>query len=424
MCRGETGNWGADLRAMDNLRGSRGRGLTVGVIATHIEPATGYGGVVTSISQLVRHISKYCTQVYVCASNASVGGRISPEDTTFGPNVEVTLYRAQLWPRWGFGLGAISNILTVCRKSDAVYVGGIATWPTTIAALLCWCVGTPFIVSPRGGLMIDHVKAFRKRKPLKRLFYYCLTLPTVRRAKYVHCTSAIEAQGVREIVGRSQEIVVIPNGVTVDAEPAEFEKAGDPRGGVKLLYIGRISREKDTNAFVRAWLAVRGACDNLTVLGSGSGPYYEEFLDLLKEGGEAIDFRGYVGRSGIQKALEESHFTVFPSGVEAGVQENFGNAVAESLSVGRPVVVAKGLAWDFIENAGAGILFERNVDSLKEVLSGLRGIEATSWQAMCRSARLVAVNSLDIAITSEAVFKCISDCVVGGRVGKKHVSGE
>ncbi|MDD5034715.1 MAG: glycosyltransferase, partial [Methylococcaceae bacterium] len=171
------------------------------MVATHIPPAKGYGGVSVTAGVLTRAWAERGRRIALVAADESLDGRLRPEDVQLGKAVEVTLYRCYGFRRWGFGLGAIPKLFALCRKAPVVYIHGIATWPATLAAVFCSLLRRPFMVAVHGGLMPEHVELIRRRKPHKWLYYQWLTLPTLRQAHAVHCTSETEADGVRGLLG-------------------------------------------------------------------------------------------------------------------------------------------------------------------------------------------------------------------------------
>ncbi len=384
--------------------------MDVGVVATHIPPAKGYGGVSVTAGILTAAWSRLGHRIGLVASDESIDGRLKPEDIRLGDGVTVELYRAFWFRRWGFGLGAIPKLFRLCSKAPVVYIHGVATWPCTLAAIFCVLLHKPFMVAVHGGLMPEHVRLIRQRKPHKWLFYQWLTFPTLRRAIAVHCTSGTEAEGVRAVLGEDARILLIPNGVeTQGVEVAEYP-AGD---GLTLCFLGHIQQEKGINAFIRAWLKTRRPEDRLLIAGrSVDGPYFKEFQQLVELADGAIGYRGYLGRDEVQALLASSHFLVLPSGLEAagGMRENFGNVVAEAMAAGRPVLVARGLAWDHVESIKAGFVFDRTEASVCAVLQEAQSLDRPEWEAMSRNARQYVEQHLDPVRLGERVWRVL----VGG----------
>jgi glycosyltransferase involved in cell wall biosynthesis len=304
-------------------------------------------------------------------------------------------------------LGAIPKILNLCLQAPAVYIHGIATWPATLAALFCCALRKPFMVAVHGGLMPEHVDLIRRRKPHKWWYYKLLTFPTLRRAIAVHCTSDTEAAGVRDALGEPARILLVPNGI--DARDIEVG-AYPPGQGMQLCFLGHVQQEKGINAFIRAWLKVRRPNDRLVVAGRGvDGRYFREFQELLEQADGAISYRGYLPRQEVMQLLAESHFLVLPSGLEqaGGMRENFGNVVAEAMAAGRPVMVAKGLAWDHLAALGAGFVFERNEDSVCEVLRSAQSLDAAQWQRLSKSGRTYVEQQLNPVRLGERVWQVL-----------------
>lgn len=388
---------------------------TVAVFSTHIAPALGYGGVATTVAVLTRAWARTGRPIVVCASDESMGGRLRPEEVQLGESVHVDLYHCYWFRRWGFGLGAIPRIFFLCRKTRIIYVHGIATWPNTLAALFCCLLRRRFAIAPRGGLMSEHVALIRAKKPHKWLFYKLLTLPTLRRAAAIHCTSNTEAHGVRALLGDRANIFIIPNGIDCKSIPI----AAEPKGhGLTLCFLGHIQQEKGINAFIRAWLSCQRPLDRLVVAGrSTDREYFAEFQRLAEQSSGTVTYKGYLDRAGVMDVLGDSHFLVLPSGLEeaGGMRENFGNVVAEAMAAGRPVLVTKGLAWDHVETLGAGRLFERNEESVRAVLRWTQAMDRPTWQRMARAARHYVEHDLDAERLGERVWEVLTNKALDAR---------
>lgn len=382
--------------------------MNIGIVTTHISPAKGCGGMAVAAGVLAKTWAERGRQVVVVAADQSIAGRSRPEDVQLGDGVEVRLYRCHGVRRWSFGLGAIPEIFKLCLQAPVVYIHGIATWPSTLAAVFCTLLRRPFMVAVHGGLMPGHVDPIRRRKPHKWLYYQWLTLPTLRRAIAVHCTSDTEVRGVRNVLGEDARVLLVPNGI----DSRNIQVAQYPAGtGLRLCFLGYIQREKGINAFVRAWLKVRRSEDTLVIAGHGvDGPYFEEFQALARQAQGAISYRGYLERGEVMELLASSHFLVLPSGLEKAdsMRENFGNVVAEAMAAGRPVLVAKGLAWDHLQAVGAGFVFDRTEASLRGVLRKAQALDALAWGRMAWNGRRYVEQQLNPVKLGEQVWDALT----------------
>ncbi|MGZ4994992.1 MAG: glycosyltransferase family 4 protein [Methylobacter sp.] len=381
--------------------------MNVGIVTTHIPPAKGYGGVSVTAGVLTKAWAERGHKMALVASDESITGRLLLDQVCFGEQVEIRLYRCYGFRRWGFGLGAVPELFKLCLQAPVVYIHGIATWPSTLAAVFCTLLRRPFMVAVHGGLMPEHVELIRRRKPHKWLYYRWLTFPTLRRAIAVHCTSETEAEGVRDVLGQNARILLVPNGI----DSRDVEVSGYPEGkGMKLCFLGHIQQEKGINAFIRAWLKVRNPEDRLTVAGrSVDGAYFEEFQALVEQAQGAVVYSGYLERGEVMDLLASSHFLVLPSGLEAagGMRENFGNVVAEAMAAGRPVLVARGLAWDHLESLGAGFVFDRSEASVCDALRKAQALECPDWERMSQNGRRYVEQQLDPVKLGERIWRVL-----------------
>ncbi|MGZ5030362.1 MAG: glycosyltransferase family 4 protein, partial [Methylobacter sp.] len=191
----------------------------------------------------------------------------------------------------------------------------------------------------------------------------------------------------------------------------EFKVAKYPEeDGMQLCFLGHVQQEKGINAFIRAWLKVRNPEDRLVIAGrSVDGDYFEEFQSLVEQAQGAVIYRGYLQREEVMDLLASSHFLVLPSGLEeaGGMRENFGNVVAEAMASGRPVLVAKGLAWDHLESFGSGFVFDRNEASVCDALRKAQSLGRWEWERMSFNGRQYVEQQLDPVRLGERVWQVL-----------------
>jgi hypothetical protein len=108
-------------------------------------------------------------------------------------------------------LSAIPGLAKDVRSADAVLINGIFTFPVTIAQLYSVLFRKPFVVATRGGLEPWRV-AHKKWK--KFLYIKCITLPLMRKARFIHVTSDMEEMSIRQL--GFNNLVKVTNGIDLE----------------------------------------------------------------------------------------------------------------------------------------------------------------------------------------------------------------
>ena len=110
-----------------------------------------------------------------------------------------------------------------------------------------------------------------------------------------------------------------------------WKRFGSDDSGVRLLFVGRVSKEKDLDVLVQAFRNLRE--QNLPVELSivGHGPYSAALAEILPE----ACYTGYLSGADLAAAYASSHIFVFPS-----TTDTFGNVILEAQAAGLPVVVS------------------------------------------------------------------------------------
>src|SRR6266581_810858 len=113
--------------------------------------------------------------------------------------------------------------------------------------------------------------------------------------------------------------------------PAFFQRFRACDGEVRLLYVGRVSREKDLDFLATAYRRLRDEGLPVHLFVVGHGPYSDEFAKLLPE----ASFTGYLTGKALATAYASADIFVFPS-----TTDTFGNVIIEAQASGVPAVVS------------------------------------------------------------------------------------
>jgi glycosyltransferase involved in cell wall biosynthesis len=219
------------------------------------------------------------------------------------------------------------------RSADLVH----AHWLLTAA--VARFAGKPFVVTLHGsgsaGRFSDEELARERPRLVQRL---------LRPAAGVICVSETLAAAGR---AAGVDTVVIPNGVRIPGE------VGPPAEPPEVLYVGRLSPEKNIDTLVEA-------VGDLNLVVAGDGPLRYRVPNTL----------GAVPHAEVERLLERASVVVAPC-----EREGFGLAAAEAMAFGRPVVAAAGGALlDLVADEETGLLVPpRDAPALRAAVERLLG---------------------------------------------------
>jgi len=135
----------------------------------------------------------------------------------------------------------------------------------------------------------------------------------------------------------ASKLKILPRGLDTELfhparrDSAFFERFGASNGEVRLLYVGRISREKDLDVLADAYRRLRKEGLPVHLFVVGHGPYSEALAKSLPE----ACFTGYLSGTELAAAYASADIFVFPS-----TTDTFGNVILEAQASGLPVVVS------------------------------------------------------------------------------------
>ena len=199
----------------------------------------------------------------------------------------------------------------------------------------------------------------------------------------------------RELIGKGldpKKICLFPRGVdTVRFHPSrrnvgflkERFNAGD---GPKILYVGRVSKEKDLQVLARAFMSLTKTFEDVELILVGDGPYLKELKQLLA--GTPCIFTGYREGEELATIYASCDLFAFPSATDT-----FGNVVLEAQASGLPVIVTNsgGPQENMIPHKTGQIVQAGDAESMLQTLRVLLG-DRSRLEEMGKAARLSMEN--------------------------------
>jgi glycosyltransferase involved in cell wall biosynthesis len=181
------------------------------------------------------------------------------------------------------------------------------------------------------------------------------------------------------------KLKILPRGLDTELfsparrQPAFWEKFGAANGQIRLLYVGRISREKDLDILRDSFRRLRSNGLPVQLFVVGHGPYSEKFSQSLPE---AV-FTGYLRGKELATAYASADIFVFPS-----TTDTFGNVILEAQSCGLPVIVSdSGGPKELVKDRTNGLITRsRDVDDFTQAIRSL-ATDAALRQRMGVAAR-------------------------------------
>ena len=161
--------------------------------------------------------------------------------------------------------------------------------------------------------------------------------------------------------------------------------------GIRLLYVGRVSREKSLELLAETFCELIDAGFDASLVIVGDGPYRQDMETRLKE--YPAFFTGYLEGEELLDGYASADLFVFPSATDT-----FGNVVLEAQSSGLPVIVSDaGGPKELMVNGETGMVF--SAGSGADLAAAIRHFlnNRDVLAEMGRNARIFTLNSAPAA---------------------------
>ena len=253
-------------------------------------------------------------------------------------------------------------------KFDVVHIFGLYDLLGPATAAACRKRGIPYLVEPIG-MFVPIVRNLW----LKRLYHGILGKPMLAGASRLVATSE---QEVEELIagGIAQpKIMMRRNGVEAPEEWPEREtfrkRLGIPAETKLILFLGRLSMKKSPDLLLRAFAAAQKQTARvplfLVFAGPDEGGLKMQMEQLAAQLGirTSVEFAGPVFGENKWAAYRDADVFVLPS-----QNENFGNAAAEAVAAGTPVIVTEHCGIAPLLANEAGLVVRHDEGALCEAL--------------------------------------------------------
>jgi glycosyltransferase involved in cell wall biosynthesis len=366
-------------------------------------PAVRYGGPIRSVHALCAALVRRGHGVSVYTTNVDGDG---DSDVPLGAPVDMDGVLVHYFPvgairRLCWSPALARKLRTAVADFDLVHLHSVFLWPTYSAARAARRAGVPYLMSPRGMLVRDVIRA--KSQFAKSAWIELVERRSLSRAARVHVTAEIEEAEARALGLRLPETFCVPNGVSW---PSRHPPLGaGPFADIPrpyALFLSRVNRKKGLDRLICAWKWVPQLA--LIIAGNDDEGILPELKALARNEGVAdrLTFLGPVSDEHKWALYENAEMFILPS-----YSENFGNVVAEAMAMACPVVITPdvGLA-KLVREVGCGIITPGEPRVLAQAITELQQNELQRKRlgALGRQAAIERLSWAGVAAQMEAEY--------------------
>lgn len=335
-------------------------------------PAVTCGGLALTSYDIARLLARRGHEVTVFSSDVLDRHRtLAPrtvEDVVDG--VRVIYFHTVLRYRWDGLQPDLCDYLDRVREFDLIHVYGYRDFLSTLVCSFARRAGVPYLIEPMGMLQ-PICRSLRKKKVYDRLFGRRL----VAGARRVIVTSEQERREALAWGVLPDQLVMRRNGLDL----SQFEELPGPgafrrRLGLRatdrlILYLGRISRKKNVPLLVEAFADLGLRQTVLVIVGPDDGDGSREdvlrVIERRRINGSVVLTGPLVGRERLAAYVDADLFVLVSE------SENFGNAVAEAIACGTPVIISERCGIAPVVSGRAGLVIPVERAALTEALRHL-----------------------------------------------------
>jgi glycosyltransferase involved in cell wall biosynthesis len=313
------------------------------------EPGFKGGGPIRSVANIVRNLQGYY-DFFIFTSDKDLGEQtpyknITPDVWTVTDSASI-FYASPKSLNWKSICGIVKTIAPDFIYLNGMYAVHYAIYPLLIKRLNI--TSAKVILAPRGMLQSGALQ-FKSAK--KKFFLKFLSLFSILRRITAHATDEQEKKDIYTQLPGIKDVYILSNfSSTPTSSPLQINKEKDV---VEVVFISRISPKKNLLFFILLLKDIKRTVElTLTIAGNiENREYWAECLQAIAQLPEniVVDYIGPVINNEVCQLLDKHHIFILPT-----LGENFGHAIFEALSVGRPVLISDQTPWRNLSQVNAG----------------------------------------------------------------------
>ncbi len=317
------------------------------ILIDWFDPAFKAGGPIRSCVNFVSHLHQefelfVLTSCYDLGSTEIVPGIEPGKWNNYSDKAKVFYALPQQLNK-----GSIAQIINKLAP-DIIYLNGLFSKKFTLLPLWLKKTGqikAGIVLAPRG-MLKQSALAFKSFK--KKIFLFVARTAGIQRLVKFQATDDQEREDILKYFSNAQ-VVYASNlpGPVADLPMPVFKKSG----AVSAIFVGRIHPIKNLAYLLSIIRKLDGALQ-LTIIGAKEDLLYWNECDALiaqMPPNISVTYMGELEHQHIMSEINRHHIFVLPT-----QGENFGHAIFESLSVGRPTLISDQTPWKNLTQKKAG----------------------------------------------------------------------
>jgi glycosyltransferase involved in cell wall biosynthesis len=318
------------------------------LFADWFEPGYKAGGPIRSCVHFV-HQMKERYLIYVFTTDRDLNdttpyaGIVADSWQEYHNEVKI-LYCSPTRLTWQYIRSQINDI-----KPDFIYLNSMFSRYFTIYPLLMARFGninSKIVLAPRGMLRESAVQ-FKSAK--KKVYLQAFRRLGLHKRVHFHATDKTEENDIQKYFGPAVRLSMVSNfsGMIKDYPGNIVKKENE----LSIIFIGRLHPVKGLDFLLERVECLIGKV-RLTIVGNAEDQDYTALCKKIADkypSNIEVQFMGEIPNAQLPAIIAEHHIFALPT-----KGENFGHAIFESLSAGRPVVISDQTPWRNLEEAQAG----------------------------------------------------------------------
>ena len=338
-------------------------------------PAYKAGGPIQSLQNLGTFLESHYQLNFIC-SNKDLNGEILNVKPNSWLNhtqkIKVFYSDTSNLVKWCFFIKKLNNSIS--------YINGIYSLKFNLIPII---ISKKIIISPRGMLQESNINI---KKNKKLIYLNILKYSGILNKSKWHATDEQEAKDIQKWFPKNKGIIIAHN---IPKQP--LKEIGHPnkkQNYLRLIFLSLIAEKKNLH------LVLAGLSNTENISLDIYGPikdndyWKNQCLPLINKLSDKVNYLGDIFPNEVQDTISKYDALILLS-----KGENFGHAIYESLSVGRPVIISEFTPWKNLKEKKAGLNVDiKNEKDITDSLSYFKNINDEEFNNYCKGAHHLAVN--------------------------------